>query len=42
MTELTVARIIKKAADCWDSCKGDFDHDSFEACVNRAYYSRFH
>lgn len=42
MTELTAGRIMKKAADCLDLCKEDFDRDSFEACVNRAYYSMFH
>lgn len=42
MTEITAGRIIKKAADCLGHCKEDFERESFEACVNRAYYSIFH
>ena len=42
MTELTAGRIMKKAADCLEHSKEDFEREAFEACVNRAYYSMFH
>lgn len=42
MTELTAGRIMKKAADCLEHSKEAFESKSFEACVNRAYYTMFH
>jgi uncharacterized protein (UPF0332 family) len=42
MTELTVGRIVKKAADCLEDSKGAYRLGLYEACVNRAYYTMFH
>lgn len=33
---------MKKAADCLEVSREDFERHLFEACVNRAYYSMFH
>jgi len=42
MSERTLLKILRKADDCLEDAKFSFEESSFEASVNRSYYSIFH
>lgn len=42
MTGLKLIKIVKKADDCLADARALFEESSFEASVNRSYYSIFH
>ena len=42
MSELTLVKILRKADECLQDARYSFEESSFEASVNRSYYSIFH